>query len=563
MDYRDFFHLFENKDRLIDKLNLTDDQKARLKAYFKKYPTSESKIDWNRKDLKWEDFLPLLQNEGKSKSQAKKKGISGLKEGEDYEVIWTGESGGIPVTIYYPLSFLGSETLANPKVEPLGVTGKWCIAGGSYGPDNDDQYFRSYVRSNYDFFFIFTVTEKYAVARKTNEHGVHTSLIYFDSDDEEFEPERDVVIKGADGENHYIENFWEPIIEKIKDYPKTLTYATLTQTKEDGTVWSKTGETLFNAGNLEGWDEWILPKECRKILGRAFWNVNDRVTIVIPAGMEELNCSVDDDDEYGIFTGFRGTVRLEEGMAKVPDACFYNANDLTDILLPRTITEIGQAAFCSMEDSVFWGDVLLGNTKLNFKDLNLKKVGFRAFAHSKIRNFPFQLYPDCQYDEEAFQDTCLKNINLPEGIETLPAKMFLWGAFKGIQITLPKSLKSIGVNALGCLDQLEGSVRYRGTKEEWARIETHSWHKRSLMQPQVVWEPVTDRQLLIRFYCEEEPGYLAMDQEGSLYTLDFNPQSRETVWKLYVPHSMANYSTQAQAQFNDRQIIPLSRGPKL
>ena len=70
--------LLESKDHLIDKLDLTDGQKTELKDFFKKHPNYESKIDWNNKSLQYKDFANLLDQEGKSKSQAKKKGIEGL-----------------------------------------------------------------------------------------------------------------------------------------------------------------------------------------------------------------------------------------------------------------------------------------------------------------------------------------------------------------------------------------------------------------------------------------------------------------------------------------------------
>ena len=90
-DLTDFFRFLENKDRLIDRLNLTDDQKNKLKGYFKRNPSFESKIDWNRKDLTWEDFSGLLASEGKTKTQAKKKGIEGLTEEKDYKIIMATE----------------------------------------------------------------------------------------------------------------------------------------------------------------------------------------------------------------------------------------------------------------------------------------------------------------------------------------------------------------------------------------------------------------------------------------------------------------------------------------
>ena len=136
--------LLESKDHLIDKLNLDDEKKRQLKAFFKKYPNYENKIDWNRKDLSWKDFEGLLANEGKSKSQAKKTGITGLTEGKDYEILFSNDI----CTIYYPLTHLGSKVLADKKTAPF-TTGKWCISM------NDAYWWQDYTFRDHDFFFVF------------------------------------------------------------------------------------------------------------------------------------------------------------------------------------------------------------------------------------------------------------------------------------------------------------------------------------------------------------------------------------------------------------------------
>lgn len=164
----DFFRLFENKDRLIDKLDLTDEQKAELKDFFQKHPNYENKIDWNRKDLTYNDFEELLKLEGNTKSSQKKYGLSGkaqiedLVEGKDYEVLVDKPN----LTVYYPRNFKASEVLAKPTTAPEGITGKWCIAGKNYSPGTQDQHWKRYTQERHiDFFFVFMEHRKYAVAR--------------------------------------------------------------------------------------------------------------------------------------------------------------------------------------------------------------------------------------------------------------------------------------------------------------------------------------------------------------------------------------------------------------
>lgn len=155
----------EAKDHLINRLNLTQEQKDKLIALFRKYPNLESKIDWNNRNLKWEDFKSLLYDAGKSKSQALKKGIEGLKEGTDYRIVAETEE----YIVYYPMTHLASKVLASDRVAPH-KTARWCISTND--PSEWNQYTRDY---GVDFFFFFGKDidedgevlegEKFAIAR--------------------------------------------------------------------------------------------------------------------------------------------------------------------------------------------------------------------------------------------------------------------------------------------------------------------------------------------------------------------------------------------------------------
>lgn len=175
--------ILESKDHLIDKLDLTDDQKAEIIAFFKKHPNFESKIDWNRKDLTYDDFKELLATEGTTRNQIKKYGISGqaqiedLVEGKDYEIVVQDPK----VTIYHVKTFKASEVLAKPTTPPLGVTGRWCIAGRNYSPGTRDQHWLKYKRKHIEFFFVFTASSKYAVTAIPKRKEI--SFEYFGPDD--------------------------------------------------------------------------------------------------------------------------------------------------------------------------------------------------------------------------------------------------------------------------------------------------------------------------------------------------------------------------------------------
>ena len=165
MLYRDFFRFFEAKDHLINKLDLTPEQKEQLIQFFKKHPNYEGKIDWNRKDLKWDDFQELLSLEGTSRNSIKKYGKSGkaqiedLEEGRDYNILYEDDD----ITCYEVLTFKGSEVLAKPSTAPEGVTGGWCIAGRNYSPGTGDQHWKRYTSEGKRFVFLFTRKEKWAL----------------------------------------------------------------------------------------------------------------------------------------------------------------------------------------------------------------------------------------------------------------------------------------------------------------------------------------------------------------------------------------------------------------
>ena len=145
--------LIENKDRLIDRLNLTDEQKQQLKAFFQKHPNYESKIDWNNKNLTWESFSDILETDGKSRSQAKKYGISGITEGKDYKLIASGKIGyGQTYNIYRPLTYLGSVTLASKRVSPF-IEGEWCVAS------NDRHYWDYYTIDKESVFYYILIDD--------------------------------------------------------------------------------------------------------------------------------------------------------------------------------------------------------------------------------------------------------------------------------------------------------------------------------------------------------------------------------------------------------------------
>jgi hypothetical protein len=224
-----FILLYEKKDHLINKnQNLTDEQKSILKDFFTKYPVAEKEeigegkmgIDWNRKDLTFSDFQPLMDKyinnkieKEKDREERKKSWkyhitrdletpfIEKIKEDEKIiktmeEEKYYGDEDEDETDIYEednyisPFEPIDYKVVLKSKdfiiVEPLnwwcaqfmdntelyGVGAKWCI-----GDQKTNGHWESYYeKDNSRFIFIFLAKEKQKFMVEINYH-FHPSLL--------------------------------------------------------------------------------------------------------------------------------------------------------------------------------------------------------------------------------------------------------------------------------------------------------------------------------------------------------------------------------------------------
>lgn len=83
MNFFNLLQIYENKDSRINKLvNLTDEQKEEVKAFFNKHNEQEKFIDWNNSNLTYDDFKAVIDNF--NNRFLPKYSLKDLKEGEDY-----------------------------------------------------------------------------------------------------------------------------------------------------------------------------------------------------------------------------------------------------------------------------------------------------------------------------------------------------------------------------------------------------------------------------------------------------------------------------------------------
>lgn len=469
MIHKDFFRFIENKDRLIDKLNLTDEQKTQLKDFFNKHPNYESKIDWNNKNLTWDDFSGLFDLEY-SKSKAKKKGIEGLKEGLDYLILEQNDL----YTIYYPLDHKASQTLASTRVAPY-TEGKWCIS------QNSSQWWDDYTNRGIDFFFYFTKTAKYAIDRRTRDEFIDKSLaetsapmdIFSEQDHEMTIPEFKA---DQDYKNRADKDKWIELTGKtyktLKDFDELKVRDPKDWSLEyEGAFYTKDGKTLKNV--KPGIKEIKIKEGCEDIKTRAFAN-SDIESVIMPDSITRTGSQV-----FYNCTKLK-YVKLSRKLYKIYEGMFLNCQNLKQIDLPPDLEAIWTEAFANtgLEEVTLPENMnyLLTGAFSGCRDLkkiNLNKklsyIEIYAFAHSGLETFTLPknvnvfgaCFQDCKnlrsvdlsqnymlnkIDQTMFKDCInLKQITFPPYLDIIGSSAFWNTGFEDILI--PKECSRIEENA--------------------------------------------------------------------------------------------------------------------
>ena len=153
MTYAEIIRLYEKKDHLINRTNMTNEQKQEVIEFFTKHREQESAIsdrEWNKPEtLTYERFKQVMDafNNRNTKSRANKiankVGIAGLVEGKDY-VDWGEFNDSLLGNFhaYTPLTHLGAKTIAGKTVKPINPnkdSAGWCI-----GWSGNDSYWKDY-----------------------------------------------------------------------------------------------------------------------------------------------------------------------------------------------------------------------------------------------------------------------------------------------------------------------------------------------------------------------------------------------------------------------------------
>ena len=498
MPYNNFFRFLEDKSHLINKLNMSLDQRIEVEEFFKAHPNYENKIDWNRKDLTYEDFKPILELEGKSRNSIKKYGLSGkaeiedLVEGKDYEVVKVSNKivHGAPESILYKvLTFKGSEVLAKPSTPPIGITGHWCIAGRNYSPGTGSKHWDEYTDQGYQFYFYFTQDAKYAlsVSPERYNRNLRGRIDIYNEEDEHIL------------DNEFDADSFQEILEGLGYHPMEVDH-TITPEEIAGTY------ILPNYAKGEPKLKNLVIAEGIKHIGQyAFAECSNLQSVTFPSTLQTI--------EDGAFYDCHWLPKLHfpDSVHSLPAYVCGDNLQLEDLKLPKYLWSIGTSAFsgCGRLREIDFPNGLKGISMCAFtKCWQLKRVSFpdtlerierAAFQNTALETvtLPGSLksimpytFANCQYLKEvvieqpwesgrplawaaigegAFKnDKELEKVNIPEGYIAIGTEAFS-GCWFLNEITLPSTIKYIHPYALPWVQ----TIQFKGTKQQWDQIELH------------------------------------------------------------------------------------------
>lgn len=149
-------------------------------------------------------------------------------------------------------------------------------------------------------------------------------------------------------------------------------------------------------------------------------------------------------------------VEIDSGITSIGDNAFNQCTALKTVIIPDTVTRIGEQAFSYS-----------AVTELTLP-VNVKRIGRRAFSFcEKLEKINI---PDGVTDISDCFAFCknLKEIELPYGIAEIPADTFRWCSGM-TDIEIPDSVTKIGSKAFHGCESLK-TVYYSGTEEQWNKI---------------------------------------------------------------------------------------------
>lgn len=151
LSFEDIYQLREKKDHIINKLNLTPEEKQQTIDFFNKHPNYESKVNWQNKNLTFNDFKSIMSQQENSKSNIVKQTKSGNLSAiwkqlpdTDYQILYNDNK-----EIYVLIKSYQVAVFCD-SFDCYGFGAKWCI-----GTKNNSSYWDHYTGSKRSLFVLY------------------------------------------------------------------------------------------------------------------------------------------------------------------------------------------------------------------------------------------------------------------------------------------------------------------------------------------------------------------------------------------------------------------------
>ena len=181
----------------------------------------------------------------------------------------------------------------------------------------------------------------------------------------------------------------------------------------------------------------VLPDKLKEIGSSAFSSCSNLTgSLLIPEGVKKVGSGA-----FHSCKALRGTLRLPSTLEKIDDSAFAVCNFTCELVLPSSLTYIGENSFCDCRN--LYGELHLPD-KLTY-------LGHRAFHYcmsltgslvipQTIKEIPNQVFYNC----ESLNGT----LQLHDGITSIGSEAFASCGFRG-ELILPKDLTVIGDQSFG------------------------------------------------------------------------------------------------------------------